>query len=160
MKKYNKVIKLLLLIFFFLPFSFVGHAQESIRGGHTVDKQTEKEVFAILDAYLDGFNNQNMKQHFATYHFPHYRLASGKLTILENTGDSVKYKKGLLQSDWHHSRWDHRNIIQASENKIHVDTRFTRYRADGSVIASYESLYILTKENGRWGIKMRSSFAE
>lgn len=135
----------------------VGQTSQS---GHAVDKQTKKEILAVLDAYLEGFNNQNMKQHFATYHFPHYRLASGKLTILENAGDSVKYKKGLLQSDWHHSRWDHRNIIQASENKIHVDTRFTRYRTDGSVIACYESLYILTKENGRWGIKMRSSFAE
>jgi hypothetical protein len=156
----NKHIKLLLIAFFFFTLSFESQAQESVRGGHTVDKQTEKEVFAILDAYMDGFNNQNMKQHFSTYHFPHYRLASGKLTILENAGDSVKYKKGLLQSDWHHSRWDHRNIIQASENKIHVDTRFTRCRVDGSVIATYESLYILTKEDGRWGIKMRSSFAE
>ena len=24
---------------------------------------------------------------------------------------------------------------------------------------TYDSLYILTKENGRWGVKLRSSFA-
>jgi len=42
---------------------------------------------------------------------------------------------------------------------VHVDTKFTRCRADGSVISSYESLYILTKEEGRWGVKLRSSFA-
>lgn len=153
-------IRLILMLLPMLVLASPSLTAQISKSSHTVDQQTEKEVLAILDAYLDGFNNQNMKQHFATYHFPHYRLASGKLTILVNAGDSVKYKKGLLQSDWHHSRWDHRNIIQASEDKIHVDTRFTRYRADGSVIASYESLYILTKENGRWGIKMRSSFAE
>ena len=39
------------------------------------------------------------------------------------------------------------------------ETQFTRYRSDGSVIASYESLYVLTYEVGRWGIKLRSSFA-
>lgn len=159
MKKITSFIKALALV------AYVFHstnilAQESVRGGQTVDKQTEKDIYAILDAFMNGFNNQNMKQHFSTYHFPHYRLASGKLTTLENAGDSIKYKKGLLQSDWHYSRWDHRNIIQASDNKIHVLTRFTRYRADNSIIASYESLYILTKENGRWAIKMRSSFAE
>ncbi len=31
-------------------------------------------------------------------------------------------------------------------------------REDSDVIGSFESLYILAKENGRWGIKMRSSF--
>ena len=30
--------------------------------------------------------------------------------------------------------------------------------ADGSVIGVYESLYILTKVDGRWGIQARSSF--
>jgi hypothetical protein len=40
-----------------------------------------------------------------------------------------------------------------------VDTLFLRYRADGSLIGSFESLYVLTKEQGRWGVKLRSSFA-
>ena len=56
--------------------------------------------------------------------------------------------------------WDHRRIIHISEDKAHVDTMFTRYRADGTKLSFAESLYIVTKENGRWGIKMRSSFAE
>ncbi|MFD1142187.1 hypothetical protein ACFQ4C_13760 [Larkinella insperata] len=43
------------------------------------------------------------------------------------------------------------NVVQASPNKVHIDTKFTRYRKDGSQVASYESLYVLTKEEGRWG---------
>jgi hypothetical protein len=43
--------------------------------------------------------------------------------------------------------------------EVHVDTLFTRYRTDGSVIGSFESLYVVTKEQGRWGIKLRSSMA-
>jgi len=66
---------------------------------------------------------------------------------------------GSAGSDWHHCRWDRRRIIHLSPDKVHVDTKFTRCRADGSVISSFESLYILTKEDGRWGVKMRSSFA-
>ena len=65
----------------------------------------------------------------------------------------------MADSGWHHSKWDHRRIIHATADKVHVDTKFTRYRADGSRIGSYESLYVLTKENGHWGVKLRSSFA-
>ena len=148
-----------ILFFAFISFSLMGNSQV-IKGTHKIDKQTKTEIYAVLDAYLDGFNKRDAKIHYATYHFPHYRLASGKLTVLETAADSVKFSKGLVQSDWHHSKWDHRNIVQASSDKIHVDTQFTRYRADGSIIATYESLYVLTKEDGRWGIKLRSSFAE
>jgi len=43
---------------------------------------------------------------------------------------------------------------------VHVDTKFSRYREDGSLIGSFDSLYIVTKEDGRWGVKLRSSFAQ
>jgi len=66
----------------------------------------------------------------------------------------------MAESGWHHSKWDHRKFVHATKDKIHVDTKFTRYRADGSVIGSYESLHILAFEGGRWGVIMRSSFAE
>jgi hypothetical protein len=52
-------------------------------------------------------------------------------------------------SDWHHTKWDKRNIVGWSSEKVHVDTQFTRYREDDTPIASYESLYVVTKEQGR-----------
>ena len=52
-----------------------------------------------------------------------------------------------------------RRVVHVGPTKVHIDTQFTRYREDGSVIATYESLYIVTLEDGRWGVKMRSSFA-
>ena len=66
--------------------------------------------------------------------------------------------KTLRESGWDRTAWTRRRIVHISDSKAHVDTEFTRYRKDGSVIGSFESLYIVTKEDGRWGIKMRSSF--
>ncbi|WP_419698722.1 hypothetical protein [Mucilaginibacter sp. NFX135] len=108
------------------------------------------------------FNAKNLAGWERTYQFPHYRLASGKMSVLEKAGlrDPAKVFGELQKTGWDHSQWDHRNIIQASANKVHVDTEFSRYRADGSLIGHFESLYILTKEDGRWGIKFRSSYAE
>ncbi len=131
-------------------------------GSHNIDAKTKEEVYRVLDEFLRTFNAHDREGHYATYHFPHYRLASGKLTVLEkpNLTDTAVFVQRLVQSGWHHTKWDHRNVVQASKDKIHVDVQFTRYRADGSKIKTYESLYILTNENNRWAIKMRSSFAE
>jgi len=62
-------------------------------------------------------------------------------------------------SDWHHSAWDFRNLIAASPDKVHFDVQFTRYRADGSAIGSYRSIWVVTRLDGRWAAQLRSSFA-
>jgi hypothetical protein len=49
--------------------------------------------------------------------------------------------------------------VGESPAKVHVATRFARLREDGSEIISYDSLYVLTLQDGQWGIKGRSSFA-
>ena len=121
----------------------------------------EREVMAVLDQWMVGFNNRDIDAWEATWHFPHYRLASGQMRVIESAGlrDGAAVFAGLVRSGWHHSEWERRRIFHLSDTKVHVDTVFVRYREDGSVLASYESLYILTLEDGRWGIKMRSSYA-
>ena len=121
----------------------------------------EIEILKVLDEWMEAFNRMDMTAWEKTFHFPHYRLASGNMRILNKPGeqDGERIKSNLTARGWHHSGWDRRDIVHASESKVHVDTQFTRYRADGTVVASYESLYVLTYEEGRWGIKLRSSFA-
>lgn len=131
-------------------------------GTHTLPEKEKVEINKVLDDYIKTFSAKDLKGWEGTYQFPHYRLASGKMIVLEKAGlrDSATVFGPLIKAGWEYSKWDHRNIIQASDTKVHVDTKFTRFRKDGSVIASYESLYVLTKEDGRWGVKLRSSFAE
>ena len=40
-----------------------------------------------------------------------------------------------------------------------IDVYAAVFASDGSVIKSFDSLYVLTFEDGRWGIRGRSSFA-
>ncbi len=121
----------------------------------------EAEIMEVLDTWMDAFNRLDIVAWEKTFHFPHYRLASGNMRILNKPGeqDVERIRKNLTARGWHYSGWDRRNIVHVSESKVHVDTQFTRYRADGTAIAAYESLYVLTYEAGRWGIKLRSSFA-
>lgn len=153
----KKTLHLLTLLLFL---SVAAIAQKD--GSHQLPEKEKQLIYRVLDDYLTTFNNKDLNGWEATYHFPHYRLASGKMSVLEKAGlrDSSKVFGPLIQAGWDYSKWDHRNFIQASDTKVHVDTKFTRYRKDGSKVASYESLYVLTKEDGKWGVKLRSSFAE
>ena len=116
-------------------------------------------AMACLDAFMTAFNARDLPAFEATFNFPSVRLASNTLTIIEAGHHQPRmFETGPL-SDWRHSAWDRRAVIHAGTDKVHIDTRFTRYRADGSVIGGFDSIYVVTCENGHWGIKARSSFA-
>jgi hypothetical protein len=112
-----------------------------------------------LDAFMTAFNARDIPAYEATFNFPHVRFASGKVTII-NPGyhKPEMFTTGSL-ADWDHSAWARRDVIHAGADKVHIDTRFNRYRKDGSVIGGFDSIYIVTRVDGRWGIQGRSSFA-
>jgi hypothetical protein len=60
---------------------------------------------------------------------------------------------------WDHSEWDHRHVIHAGPDKVHIDVQFTRYRADGSTIGVYPAVYVVVADHGDRRIQARSSFA-
>lgn len=121
----------------------------------------ERAAMKLLDEYMATWNAKDTARWESTFHFPHYRLAGGRMNVLDKPGmQPADLWQRMAASGWDHSKWDHRKIIHATPEKIHVDTKFSRYRAGGALIGSYESLYILTFENGRWGVKMHSSFAQ
>ncbi|HRD45650.1 MAG TPA: hypothetical protein PLF78_04110 [Caulobacter sp.] len=114
---------------------------------------------ACLDAFMAAFNARDLTAWEKTFNFPSVRLASNTLTIIEPGFHRPEmFDRGAL-TDWHHSAWERRQVIHAGPDKVHVDTRFTRYRADGSIIGGFDSLYVVTCEDGHWGVKARSSYA-
>lgn len=112
-----------------------------------------------LDDFMAAFNARDLSAFEATFNFPSVRLASNKLVIIEPGYHKPEmFERGAL-ADWHRSDWERREIIHAGADKVHIDTSFARYRADGSVIGSFNSIYVVTLENGHWGVKARSSYA-
>lgn len=118
-----------------------------------------KAAMNCLDDFMAAFNARDLAAWEKTFNFPSVRLASNTLTIIEPGHHKPGMFDTALGDGWHHSAWERREVIHAGHDKVHVDTRFTRYRADGSIIGSYDSIYVVTNENGHWGIKARSSFA-
>tara|TARA_R110002110_G_scaffold103087_2_gene260733 strand:- start:3584 stop:3985 length:402 start_codon:yes stop_codon:yes gene_type:complete len=130
------------------------------------DRVTTKYAASIaaagkcLDDFMAAFNARDLKAWEATFNFPSLRLAAGKLVTIDKPGwhPADTFERGALK-DWHHSAWQRRKVIHAGAGKVHFDTCFARYRADGSVIGQFDSIYIVTFDDGHWGVKLRSSFA-
>ena len=124
-----------------------------------LDAEAIRAAQGVLDAFMTAFNARDIPAWEDTFNFPSVRLSGQGLLIL-NKGElkPEKFTTGAL-AQWDHSAWDRREIIHAGPDKVHIDTRFTRYRKDGPVIGGFDSIYIVTRQDGHWGIKIRSSFA-
>ncbi len=125
-------------------------------------KETRAAVagaMACLDAFMAAFNARDIEAWSQTFNYPSVRFASGQMVIIEPGYHKPEmFTRGAL-AEWDHSAWERRAVIHAGADKVHIDTRFTRHRKDGSVIGGFDSIYVVTRENGHWGVKARSSFA-
>ena len=114
---------------------------------------------AVLDAHLAGLNARDEAAVAATLHFPHYRLAGGRLQVWQQGEGYLADFLARAGDGWARSDWDFREVIAAGPEKVHLDVQFTRYRADGTSLGSFRSLWIVARLEGRWAAHLRSSFA-
>ena len=106
------------------------------------------------------FNTKDAEALGATFHFPSVRIASGNVRIINSArGSRAELSRTLGAQGWDHSAWAMREVVQCGPTKAHMLTTFVRYRADGSVMSQFNSLYIVEFKNNRWALTARSSFA-
>jgi len=122
--------------------------------------ETYAPCMDVLDRFMDALNAYDAAAMDATMHFPHIRFAGGHIKVYDKAGDNPMdlFDRLRAEDDWKYSSWRTRKLVQFSDIKAHVALSYTRFRSDDSVIGVYESLYVLTKVDGIWGIQMRSSF--
>jgi hypothetical protein len=119
------------------------------------------EAMTVLDKFMQAFNQRDAQAWSETLNYPHVRFASGSVAVYQD-GQVFTDRpifETLEQTGWDHSHWLSREVVLASPAKVHIATVFQRFNIDNEAIGRYESLYIVTKVNDRWGIQARSSLA-
>jgi uncharacterized membrane protein len=116
-------------------------------------------AYQVTDAFMTTFNSKDAEAWGAVFNFPSVRIASGKVTILNSAADLENSFTRLAAAGWDHSAWASRRVVQCDATKAHMLTTFVRYRADGSEMSRFNSLYVVENKDGRWGLTARSSFA-
>ena len=127
------------------------------------EAQTIADIaIAKVEEYLNAFNSRDPVAWAATLNYPHLRIASGELRVSETEeefANQMDFDVFAERFEWDHSEWDEIEAIQVAENGVNVALTFSRYNAAGDVVSTFNTLYLVTNDNGRWGVLARSSFA-
>ena len=119
------------------------------------------EARAPIDAFFKAFNARDNDALKKTLHYPHVRInEAGGVNIWKDASEAATNFDGLTRSEgWARSSLDSVTMRQNDPVKVHFDVVFSRYKADGTKYATYQSLWIVTKKEDGWGVQARSSFA-
>lgn len=128
---------------------------------HAQDRKAEAAARQAMDNFMAAFNSRDVHAWAATLNYPHVRFASNQVRIYQSAEEFARgdadYPKRL--APWDHSRWDSMQVIQSGPDKVHFAVIFVRFDVSGKEIGRFPSLYIVTLQNGHWGVQARSSFA-
>ena len=110
-----------------------------------------------LDRYLETWNSRDPVIWATSLHFPHVRPGSG---AFEMSRTAEEYAAGVdftrtLKTGWHHTEWVSREVLQVGPRKVHIAGSWQRYTADDRPLGTSAITYVLTSDNGRWGVQSR-----
>ena len=145
-------------LFLLLPFSVMAAASD---GADADSDAAVVKAMAVLDDFMATFNRRDAQAWSRTLNYPHVRFASGQVAVYPDATqftDRPVFRQ-LAATGWDHSHWLSREVVLKSPGKVHIATVFQRFNADNEPLGTYESLYIVTLQDGHWGIQARSSLA-
>jgi len=125
--------------------------------------EAEQEALRVCDELCETINAHDPEDHIRALNFPHVRIASGRVTVWETVDElRATYLPIIaqpLETGWHHSTMDQKDVINSAPDKVHVAVQYTRWTEDQQAIATYQALWVVTCVRGHWGVQVRSSFA-
>jgi hypothetical protein len=121
----------------------------------------EAAARAPIEAFFKAFNARDNEALKKTLHYPHVRInEAGGVNVWKDASEANTNFDGLTRSEgWARSSLDSVVMRQNDAIKVHFEVAFSRYKADGTKYASYQSLWIVTQKDGQWAVQARSSFA-
>ena len=116
-----------------------------------------KGAMDCLDHFAHCFEEEDLAGMDGCCHFPHYILSGEQVICWETPGQlTMDFFSDLKKKGFFKTIVDYKDIILVSENKIHLKYGYSRLACDGTVMSKHDNVWILTYENGEWGIKFRS----
>ena len=122
------------------------------------DRQHVAEARAALDEYFRAWNAADNDAVAAISNFPRLSLGqNGQVVVRETPEEIATDFEVLRQSGWDHSTLDLAEAVHVSADKVHFRIVFSRYSADGTPYTTVPGLYVITNQNGHWGLQLQST---
>ena len=131
---------------------FVHLAQHAEGATDAVERAIE-----CIEAFTVRFNARDLAGIDALLHFPHAIVSGGKLVQWDRPGQhSATFFDELEATGWHHTSYRRKQVVLATPEKVHLFVEYSRDDRIGNPLSVHRNLWIVTLDNGRWGIKLRS----
>ena len=113
----------------------------------------EAEIDSFMIEYNAAFVSGTRDDLQALVHLPVIYVSETEAQVRETYPfDPQRMREAI---EFHHPETTTK-IVHIEENRAHLTIEGTRHRADGSVIESIDSFYILNKRDGKWGVTVFS----
>ena len=119
-------------------------------------EQAERQARAALEGFFVAFSraDNDALQEYCNY--PHaFMGAAGSIRVIDDRWE-MDFEALREREDWHSSRLDSARAFLVKEDKVHYEIVFSRLRADGTVYRTVPGLWVMTKQDGKWGLSLRS----
>ena len=113
----------------------------------------------VMKHHLEALNALNESDLADTLHFPHYRLAGNKLDCWLSKDQYLSDFRRRAGKNWARTAWKSITIQKESSVKVHLLVNINRFDKNETLIADFESLWVITFKKGKWAAQFRSSFA-
>ena len=116
----------------------------------------EKEARAALTGFYDAFNkaDNDALQRYCSY--PHAFVGKGGRIQVVNDRWEMDFERLRQREDWHHSSLDEARAFLVKPTKVHFELTFSRHNTEGVRYSTVSGLWIMTKQQGQWGLSLRS----
>lgn len=124
----------------------------------SAQSDAESEARAALDEYFRAWNAADNEAVVDVSNFPRVSFGrNGQVVVREQPSD-IEIDFDLLRRSegWDHTTLDLVEAMQVSPDKVHFRVVSSRRTADGSAYRTVPALYILTNQDGHWGLQLQS----
>ena len=117
-----------------------------------------EDARAALDEFFRVWNTEDNEAIAAACNYPRLSLGgNGQVSVREGPADVVTDFARLRRTEgWDHSTIDRAEPLQVAPDKVHFEVVFSRRRADGTAYRTVPSLFIITRQDGEWGLQFQS----
>ena len=125
----------------------------------TRNDSTSASALNVMKHHLEALNALNESDLADTLHFPHYRLAGNKLDCWLSKDQYLSDFRRRAGKNWARTAWKSITIQKESSVKVNLLVNINRFDKNETLIADFESLWVITFKKGKWAAQFRSSFA-
>ena len=120
------------------------------------NQESEMEARAALERFLEAWNTADNSAIQKTVNYPHITHAPVGLIVAKAPRQFITDFEEMKQQGWSRSTFDKITPRQSSDHKVNFEVEYSRLNAAGEVISSGYVFYVVTNDEGHWGMQYRA----